>query len=88
MQAEESAGTIRRVRVAALLFALQFAFDRPGAAGSAKHFLSLIKERLQLIIADAEILNGHAFRDEVFTVTLLVMAAQIQLHRIDTEMHA
>ncbi|MNE68504.1 hypothetical protein D3C80_1641730 [compost metagenome] len=64
------------------------AFDGPGGAGSAEHFLRFVEEWLQLGVADAEILNGHVFRDKTLAVTFFVVTAHAQFNRIDPEMHA
>ena len=78
---------IRRKRVAPALTD-DFAFNAPRGAGGAEHLFSLVEERLQLVVSDAEILNGHAFRDKVFAVALLIVAAHPQLCRIDAKMDA
>jgi hypothetical protein len=44
--------------------------------------------RLQFFVADAEVLDRDAVRQEFPAVALFVVAAQAQLDRIDAEMHA
>ena len=79
--------TVRRIRVAALAFTDPLAIDGPGLTRRTKNLFGIVEERLQLFVADAEVLDGHVLGDKVLAVTLFVMAAHAQFDRVDPKVH-
>ncbi|MCY1530038.1 hypothetical protein D9M68_652120 [compost metagenome] len=64
------------------------ALHRMGGAGGAEDLLGEVEVRLQFLVADPVVLDGHVLGDEFPAVALLVVTAQAQLLRHDPEMHA
>ena len=74
----EFVGTPALERIAA---GLDVAAQVAGLAGSAADLFELIEMRFQLVVGHAEVLEVHAFGDELLAVPLFVGAAQTQIGR-------
>src|SRR5262249_44386049 len=55
---------------------LDDAADVPGPSGNAAQIFEAVVMRLQIVVADAPVLQGHALRNEGPAVALLVEAAR------------